>query len=249
MFELILSRSIQEGMVFVSMSAPDLLDRTAQYQMQDQFPLQESEDLGPLFPEDANESQPLSRRRDSNAQRTIPSPISNSAAQFYRRNNTRNARTSSHPFPLIDLGDGCTPPAQVSAPLEPSDFTVTTSCNDPSSDEEEPSSAATLADRSRRDRLQPPHELSSDEDTEDGLERSIRRARASGAPSSNTYIRRSRRRAEPGKIEIVGDADISDEARENKKILAPHARFFIERSRRYVFSYVNLTLLSKEFWS
>ena len=223
-------------MVFVSMSAPDLLNRTAQYQMRDHYSLQESEELGPLFPEDANESRPLSRRRDSSTHRTIPSPISNSAAQFYRQNNTRNARTSSHPFPLDDLGDGYTPPAQVSAPLEPLDFTVTTSCNDPSSDEEEPSSAATLADRLRRDRLQPPYEISSDEDTEDGLERNIRRARASGVPSSNNYFRRRHRRAEPSKIEIVGAADISDEARENKKALAPHARFFIERSRRYAFS-------------
>ena len=219
------------------MSAPDLLNRTSQYQMQDHYSLQENEDLGPLFPEDANESRPLSRRRDSSTHRTIPSPISNSAAQFYRQNNTRNARTSSHPFPPIDLSDGYTPPAQVSGTLEPSDFTVTTSCNDPSSDEEEPSSAATLADRLRRDRLQPPYEISSEEeDTEDGLERNIRRARVSGVPSSDNYFRRSHRRTEPSKIEIVGAANISDEARENKKTLAPHARFFIERSRRYASS-------------
>ena len=218
------------------MSAPDLLNRTAQYQMQDHYSLPENEDLEPLFPEDANESRPLSRRRDSSTHRTIPSPISNSTAQSYRQNNTRNARISSHPFPLVDLADGYTPPAQVFTPLEPSDFTVTTSCNDPSSDEEEPSSAATLADRLRRDRLQPPYEISSDEDTEDGLERNVRRARASGVPSSSNYFRRSHRRAEPSKIEIVGAGDISDDARENQKALAPHARFFIERSRRYAFS-------------
>ena len=222
-------------MVFVSMSASDLLIRTAQYQMRDPSPLQESEDLEPLFSDDAHESRPLSRRRDSSAQRTVPPAISNSAPRSYRPNNTRNTRStraSSHPFPLIDLGDDSTPPPQISTFPEPSDFTVTTTCNDPSSDEEEPSSAATLADRLRRDRLPPPYELSSDEDTEDGLERAMRRARAMGVPSSHTYYRRSSRRAEPAKIEIIGATDVSGEGRASKEVLAPHARFFIERNRR-----------------
>ncbi|CAF9917432.1 MAG: hypothetical protein ALECFALPRED_011149, partial [Alectoria fallacina] len=224
---------IQEGMVFVSMLASDLLTRTAQYQMRDPSPLQESEDLEPLISDDANERRPLSRRRDSSNQRPVPPPVSNSAARRYRRNNNRSTRTSSHPFPLIDLGDDSTPPPQTSTPPELSDFTVTTTCNDPSSDEEEPSSAATLADRLRRDRVPPPYELSSDEDTEDGLERVMRRARAMGIPPSHTYYRRSSRRAEPSKIEIVGAADVSGEGRE-KEVLAPHARFFIERTRSVV---------------
>ena len=231
---LIYRGSVQEGMVFVSMSSSDLLTRTA-YQMRDPSPLQESEDLEPLFSDDANESRPLSRRRDSSAQRTVPPPISNSAARSHRRIGSRSTMTSSHPFPLIDLGDDSTPPPQTSIPPEPSDFTVTTSCDDPSSDEEEPSSAATLADRLRRDRLPPPYELSSDEDTEDGLEQAMRRARAMGVPTSHTYYRRSSRRAEPSKIEIVGAADVSGEGGENKGVLVPHARFFIEKTRRYVF--------------
>ena len=228
--------SIQEGMVFVSMSASHLLTRTARYQMRDPSPLEESEDLEPLFSHDANESRPLSRRRESSGQRTVPPPISNSAVRRYRRNNARSTRTSGHPFPFIDLGDDSIPPLQTSNTSEPSDFTVITSCNDPSSDEEEPSSAATLADRLRRDRLLGPYELSSDEDTEDGLERNMRRVGAMGVPSGHTYYRRSSRRAEPSKIEIVGAADVSEEGRENREVLAPHARFFIERTRRYVFS-------------
>ena len=235
-------------MVFVSMLASDLLTRTAQYQMRDPSPLQESEDLEPLISDDANERRPLSRRRDSSNQRPVPPPVSNSAARRYRRNNNRSTRTSSHPFPLIDLGDDSTPPPQTSTPPELSDFTVTTTCNDPSSDEEEPSSAATLADRLRRDRVPPPYELSSDEDTEDGLERVMRRARAMGIPPSHTYYRRSSRRAEPSKIEIVGAADVSGEGRE-KEVLAPHARFFIERTRRYVFFRIDFTLLGIEYRS
>ena len=233
-FKLIYCGSIQEGMVFVSMSASDLLPRTARYQLRDSSPLQESDDLEPLFSDEANESRPPSRRRDSSAQRTVPPPISNSAARSYQRNNARSTRIADDPIPLIDLGDDSASLPQTFTPPEPSDFTVTTSCNDPSSDEEEPSSAATLADRLRRDRLLPPYELSSDEDTEDGLERNIRRARALGFPSSHTYYRRGSRRTEPSKIEVVGAPHVSGEGRENKEVLTPHARFFIERTRRYV---------------
>ena len=232
--ELISCVSIQEGMVFVSMSPSDLLPRTAQYQMRDPSPLQESEDLEPLYFDDVNESRPLSRRRDSSAQRTVPPPVSNSAARSYRHNNTRNA-TTNVPSPLIEICDNSTLPSQDATLLDEfSDFTVTTSCDDPSSDEEEPSSPATLADRLRRDSLPSPYELSSDEDTEVGLERAMRRARDMGIPSSQTYYRRSSRRAEPSKIEIVGAADVSGDGRENKEVLAPHARFFIERTRRCV---------------
>lgn len=232
--ELISCVSIQEGMVFVSMSPSDLLPRTAQYQMRDPSPLQESEDLEPLYFDDVNESRPLSRRRDSSAQRTVPPPVSNSAARTYRHDNTRNA-TTNVPSPLIEICDNSTLPSQDATLLDEfSDFTVTTSCNDPSSDEEEPSSPATLADRLRRDSLPSPYELSSDEDTEVGLERAMRRARDMGIPSSQTYYRRSSRRAEPSKIEIVGAADVSGDGRENKEVLAPHARFFIERTRRCV---------------
>lgn len=221
-------------MVFVSMSASDLLPRTARYQLRGSSPLRESDDLEPSYSDEANEGRPLSRRRDSSAQRSVPPPISNSATRSYQHDNTRGTGIADDPFPLIDLGDDSTPPPQTLVPPEPSDFTVTTSCNDPSSDEEEPSSAATLADRLRRDRLLPPYELSSDEDTEDGLERNIRRARALGFPSSHTYYRRGSRRAEPSKIEVVDATHVSGEGRENKELLAPHARFFIERTRRYV---------------
>lgn len=232
--ELISCDSIQEGMVFISMSPSELLPRTAQYQMRDPSPLHESEDLEPLYFDDVNESRPLSRRRDSSAQRTVPPPISNSAARSYRHDNTRNATANVLPSPLLEICDHSTPQSQDTTLREFSDFTVTTSCNDPSSDEEEPSSPATLADRLRRDSLPSPYELSSDEDTEVGLERAMRRARDMGIPSSQTYYRRSSRRAEPSKIEIVGAADVSGDGRENKEVLAPHARFFIERTRRCV---------------
>ena len=232
--ELISYHRIQEGMVFVSMSPFDLLTRTAQYQMRDPSPLQESEDLEPLYLDDVNESRPRSRRRGSSAQRTVSPLISNSAAYNYRRNSTRSTECSAHPFPILEVRDENIPPTQTFALPEPSDFTVTTSCNDPSSDEEEPSSPATLADRLRRDSLPPPYELSSGEDTDIGFEPAMRRASAREPPSSRTYHRKSSRRAEPGKIEIVGVADVNGDEAENKGVLAPHARFFIEESRRCV---------------
>lgn len=214
-------------MVFISMSDTDLLARTAQYQMRD--PSLESGDQEPYFSDDASESRPVSRRRDSSA---VPPPISGLVARSYRRNNLRTTRTGGRPFSIIDPIDDVTSPRHISSPPELSDFTVITSCNDPSSDEEEESSPSTLADRFRRERLGFGH--SSDEDTADGLESNMRRARTIGFPSSNSYYRRTSGRTEPSKIEIVGAANVIGEGSENKEVLAPHARFFIERTRRYV---------------
>ena len=136
--ELTYCDSIQEGMVFVSMSFPELLPRTAHYQMRDHSPLQESEGTEPLYLDSVNQSRPLSRRRDSSAQRTVPPPVSDSAARDYRRNDTRNSGISAHHFPVIEVHDDSLPPSQNPILPAPSDFAVTTSCNDPSSDEEEP---------------------------------------------------------------------------------------------------------------
>ena len=224
-------------MVFVSMSPVDLLPRTAKYQMREPSPLSESENLEPLYLEDLNESRPPSRRRGSSVQRTIPPPLSNLSTRAYRYNTTRSLGNSAQACPPIESRSDTSPRHEPSALAGPSDFTVTTSCNDPSSDEEEASSAATLADRLRRDSLPPPYEPSSDEDTEVGLERAMRRARAMRVPSSHDYYRRSRRRAEPGKIEIVGAADGGGDVGENEGVLSPHARFFIESTRRYVISH------------
>jgi hypothetical protein len=230
--KLISYHSIQEGMIFVSMSHSHLLTRTAQYQMRDPSPLQESGDLEPLYLNDVNESRPLSRRPDSNTQHTVPPPILNSATYDYRRNSIGSTECIAHPFPVLEVPNEIIPLTQTSALPELSDFTVTTTCNDPSSDEEEPSNPATLADRLRRDSLSSPYELSSDEDTEVGFEPAMRRARAPRPSSSRTNY--SRRRAEPSKIEIVGAADVNGDETENKDVLAPHARFFIEKSRRCV---------------
>ena len=222
-------------MIFVSMKSSELLSRTSQYQMRDPSPPPPNDEFEPLISDDANENRPLSRRRDSATHRTIPPPISNIAPRSVRHSTTSTA--TSTVFPHIDHGGGndIAPVPRASTPPEAPAFTVTASCNEPSSDEEEPSSAATLADRSRRDRL-PQYDPSSDEDTEDGLERAIRRARNMGASSSHGH-RRSRRRAEPSRIEVVIPPGVVGEKSvdgETKDVLAPHAKFFIERERSVV---------------
>jgi hypothetical protein len=71
--------------------------------------------------------------------------------------------------------------------------------------------------------------MSSDEETEDGLERAMRRARQMGLTPTHHGHRRSRRRAKPSKVEV----GISNSA-ERMQILPPHARFFIQRDSSVV---------------
>ena len=214
-------------MIFVSMDSSSLLSRTSQYQLRDPS---DNEELV-LFSDDVDENRPLSRRRDPNSLRTIPPPVSNSIPRSVRHNNDTTSTTfSSNPFPLLDLGDDSTPPPRTSTPPENDGFTVTTTCDTPSSDEEEPSSAATLADLYRRDHLPPAYDMSSDEETEDGLERAMRRARQMGITSNHHGHRRSRRRAKPSRIKVV----MPNSSAERKQILPPHARFFIQRDSSVV---------------
>lgn len=178
-----------------------------------------------------NENRPQSRRRDSGADRTIPPAVSDSIPRSIRADGeSLGTASTSNPFPLVDIGDDSTPLPRISSPQENLGFNVSTSCDDPSSDEEEESSPATLADLYRRDRLPPPYESSAEDDDEDGLDRAMRRAGRIGAPSSH---RRSRRKAEPSRIEIARSSD--DTAKDkDKDVLAPHAKFFIESERSVV---------------
>ena len=235
---------IQEGMIFVSMEADGLLARTSQYQLRDARPLEEPDDLqGSHPPGTARENgsgpaggsitsisyRPTSRRRDSSGDRVVPPPISDAMPRSLRYNNeATSTRSSNNPFP-IDLDFQTPPSPPTTTPAEPSDFAVTTTCDAPSSDEEEPSSAATLADLYRRDHMPTPDDVpSSDSDSEDNFETAIRRAREVGGVSPSRIHRRHRRRAHPSRIEIV------DAGGEGKEVLQPHARFFIEKERSVV---------------
>lgn len=212
------------------MTSHDLLSRTAQYQMPDPSASRQSDDVDVLSSHDmADDNRPVSRRRDSSSNRTVPPPVSNSITRSIRNNgDTSSTAIENHPLTLADIRDDSTPPLRLSDPPENLGFNVSTTCDDPSSDEEEPSSPATLADLYRRDRLPPPYDSSAEDDDDDGLERAMRRAGRIGAPSSH---RRSRRKAEPSRIEVAWP---STDVAKAKDILAPHAKFFIERERSVV---------------
>ena len=146
-----------------------------------------------------------------------------------------------------NFGTGPPPP-----PID--NFTVTTDCSEPTSDEEEPSSAATLADLLRRDRAALYAEDSDNESTTEDPEiariLSNGRARPSGVRLPRSGNRLDLRRELPSRIEVTHDWDVGHGSQHGplddlglnhyekcmietnaqmKGVLAPHARFFIEK--------------------
>ena len=220
-------------MIFVSMENTNLLARTSCYRIYE--PPEENEGFSNLFSDELSENRPLSRRRDSNAQRTIPPPVSNSIPRSVRHNNdTTSTSFSSNPFPLLDLDDNSTPlPRRTIMPPETSGFKVTTTCESPSSDEEEPSSAATLADLYRRDHFPPAYDIDPpDEELQDDLDQAMLRARELGLPTSHRH--RRRRRGKPSRIEAMLPPGSCNTDPEAQRILPPHAKFFIQREKSVV---------------
>ena len=225
-------------MIFVSMNSEDLLSRASRYQIRAASPPRLSSPTSPLrsiqpspirrLSQSFNDDRPPSRRADDAADRTIPPPLSNERL-YARQPRVTSARQiseqttgSEYLYSIID--DNFSHPLEIANMPTPFPFTVTTNCDDYSGDEEEESSAATLADRYRRDRMPPPYDSS--DDTEDGFNRWVEsRARLMGLPPSH---RRSRRRAHPSRVEIVGPP-----ADENE-VLMPHATFFIKREKSMI---------------
>ena len=139
------------------------------------------------------------------------------------------------PSALIDGGDGSAPHPRTVNPSLPPLFNVTIDCDDQSGDEEEVSSAAILADRYRRDHL-PLIYSSSDDEGDGGLGRWVGR-RPGGPDLSTARNRRCRRRVTPSKVElnVLADAKEGEPSAGGKlEVLAPHARFFIEREKSMV---------------
>ena len=243
---------IQEGMIFISMTADDLLSRTSQYHLREPPPpspfrpdpvlstraedaLQaaramragrpvELRTLPPVI--NRNENRPPSRRGDTSFE---------ARGQHFHPTVTRSYdptptvgfgdHVESNPFPLIDVGDISSPPPRTGAIPTPPPFDVTTDCSDQSIDEEEESSPATLADRYHRDqRIPPPYDISDD----DEYPSTHAMARRSDSP------RRDKRRLTPSRIEVsVPAKDSTDEHKPKNvpEILAPHAMFFIRREK------------------
>ena len=219
-------------MIFVSMESTNLLARTSCYRMYE--PNEDNEEFSNLFSDELSENRPLSRRRDSNAHRTIPPPVSNSVPRSVRHNNdTTSTSVSSNPDPILHLYDDSSPPPRTMTPPDTPGFKVTTTCESPSSDEEEPSSAATLADLYRRDHFPPAYHIDPpDEDSQDDLDQAMQRARELGLPSSHRH--RRRRRGKPSRIEAVLPPGSNNADKEAQMVLPFHARFFIQREKSVV---------------
>ena len=129
----------------------------------------------------------------------------------------------------------------VSSPNEPSkplalpqqdEFNVTMDCSDPSDDDEELSSPDILADLYRRDRTlyidhSPELDLASDD--EDDTANTVRALRNHNARLG--AIQGIGRRELPSRVQIM---DVGRPDDEEKTVLAPHARFFIEKEKSSV---------------
>ena len=232
---------IQEGMVFVSMTCDDLLPRTALYNLRQLPPpplhprMLNHEDWahyvasdpeprsltgrGSLYSthpaQDLGQFRPPSRRADYPSVRAIPPPM------------------SDWDDPIVSVYDEGNSSYNPPRPINPATvplFNITTSCEDFSGDEEEESSVATLADRHRRDRMQ--MIFSSSENEEDESSRLVVNNTV-GAES--TRSRRCRRRLCPSKVELTAPLDAKqNETPKPQPMLAPHAKFFIEREKNMI---------------
>ena len=158
-----------------------------------------------------------------------------------------------------DQTTSTTSPAPPTSPRLPQEdkFTVTMDCSDASEDDEEPSSADTLADLYRRDRtLFMNHSLDMEDESDDADETSTNLARVlRDHPTTLGAMRGLRRRELPSRVQIVDLADLDEEEEEEeqdgghgsqyrserrrtekdrKGLLVPHARFFIEKDKSKV---------------
>ena len=234
-------------MIFVSMNDKDLISRTSAYHLRSRG-LEEIDSDGETVSVSSpitSEHRPLSRRRDSTS-RTVPPPISDSLLHTYQQ----VIRDLHRPYPLLqeaftlpdDLersaaaaGHGANTPnrstAPYNTPIEDQGFNVTTHCDEPTEDEEEESTLETLADRAQREQMPISFPPTSDEDTEDAIERARQARRLGLLPGPSRRGRRARKRGLPSRIEVMPDAEGTGGRDE---VLVPHARFFIEREKSVV---------------
>lgn len=222
---------IQEGLIFVAMDVKDLVKQTSAYEVRESSPSIDSEldsDENDILAYESRRMQtirvgnpptavdrPPSRRTDPGAPRIVPPPISNAhRSPFVTDLRIDSLNTVNDADPL--LGAPSPPP-----------FDVTTHCDTPSSDEEDESNESTLADRRLRNLLTP-----GSSDSED-LSRPV--------PGQRRIRQRSRRRSLPSRIEITrpteqeaGETQMAESEKRYSRVLAPHARFFIEPERSTV---------------
>ena len=224
--------------------SPDLLN--------DRYPALDSDPL-----REVDNDRPSSRRADDGTQRRIPPPMNSSTEISLQVSRPRYNRRHSHtPLPHFqgqseaNAGQGSVTPNSsglfdtpgssnaisqsrpAGVPILPH-FNVTMDCDPRSDDEEDSSNEATLFDRRHRHVLRPLSDSSDDADSPPLTLSASDQAR-SGRRSS--HRRRNGRRTCPSLIEIEASPNGSQDNREKdvNDILAPHARFFIEKDKSMV---------------
>ena len=185
-------------------------------------------------------------------------PLPSNAPPNLNSSPFRQAQRSATSRPSLTQSNQTTstspaPPASPRLPQEDK-FTVTMDCSDASEDDEEPSSADTLADLYRRDRtLFMSHSLDMEDESDDADETGTNLARAlRDHPTTLGAMRGLGRRELPSRVQIVDLADLDDEEeqdgghssqyrserrrteKDRKGLLVPHARFFIEKDKSKV---------------
>lgn len=187
---------------------------------------------------------PYAQLSSNPAQNSNPSPLSQAQTSAATRSN------QSQTNPTASLS--AVPPASPSTPQQDK-FTVTMDCSDSSEDDEELSSPDILADLYRRDRsLYIDHSLDIDEDSDENEEANTTVPRVPRGHSATLGAMRDVGRRElPSRVQVVDLANPDDQEqdggqssravngrrhgrRDEKVVLAPHARFFIEKEKSSV---------------
>ncbi|KAJ9663916.1 hypothetical protein H2201_005398 [Coniosporium apollinis] len=232
---------VQEGMIFVSMTQDKLLSSTSQYEIQYLDP----SSAPPLRSVPARDREEQLTLLESLRDPEVQAAYSRRASQLRQAQRPRGvARPRSHEdlfLPTVSDNSNSTydvcdwpafrAPAQPSTPrvdLPPitQPFTVSTDTDDEPSDEDE-SSAATIADRLRRDsRWRPQSDSDTDEDEE---MRPLNRYWAERMPAGPLGYVRAIQRTAPSRFQVREAPGAAGEVGE--EVPAPHARFFIEKGK------------------
>ncbi|KAL6708209.1 hypothetical protein ACN47E_003393 [Coniothyrium glycines] len=255
---------VQEGLVFVAMSADDLLSSTSAYNLQYQAPMsptasspdEDEEQLSlreaiddPLIwqqsrratQEDMEERIENLRLRSERLNAASASLISSLRSDRERRNILRQMVEHEDE---VD-GDHCehgtedpySGPAGISAPTPPP-FTVTTASEENESEtSEEAPSAAIMADRLRRESRWRP---TSDEEDDGAVPRPGTLRRPAAALNYTAYAERRERRdqrigpLQASRIAVPSRIEPVDPILDTESLIAPHARFFIAKNRNKI---------------
>lgn len=235
--------SVQEGMIFVSMTQDKLLSSTSQYEIQYLDP----STAPPLRSVPARNREEQLTLLESLRDPEVQAAYSRRANQLRQAAHPRGvARPRSHEdlfLPAVSdtsnsTYDVCDWPA-FRAPAQPSTprvdlppitqpFTVSTDTDDELSDEDE-SSAATIADRLRRDsRWRPQSDSDTDEDDE-MRPLNMTRYWVERMPAGPLGYVRAIQRTAPSRFQVREAPGAAGEVGE--EVPAPHARFFIEKGK------------------